>query len=79
MKVCSRFLFPTLTQSPKRLLYITEALPQTEEEKEIHANVSAVLNKGPDILEKLSTYVGCEELIRKVFFVQNFFKFKLYY
>ena len=45
-----------------------KAQPQTEEEKEIHANVSAVLNKGPDILEKLSTYAGCEEHIRKVFF-----------
>jgi len=42
-----------------------KAQPQTEEEKEIHANVSAVLNKGPDILEKLSTYAGCEEHIRK--------------
>lgn len=42
-----------------------KALPQTEEEKEIHANVSAVLNKGPDILERLSTYPGCEEFIRK--------------
>lgn len=41
------------------------AEPQTEEEKEVHGNVSAVLNKGPDILERLSTYPGCEEHIRK--------------
>lgn len=41
-----------------------KAQPQTPEEKEIHANVSAVLNKGPDILERLSTYAGCEQHIR---------------
>lgn len=42
-----------------------KAEPQTEAEKEIHANVSAVLNKGPGILERLSGYQGCEEFIRK--------------
>jgi len=33
--------------------------------KKIHANVSAVLNKGPAILDRLSKYQGCEEFIRK--------------
>jgi len=42
-----------------------KAVPQTDAEKEIHANVSAVLNKGPAILERLSGYQGCEEFIRK--------------
>jgi len=42
-----------------------KAEPQTDTEKEIHANVSAVLNKGPSILDRLSSYQGCEEFIRK--------------
>lgn len=42
-----------------------KAVPQTDAEKEIHANVSAVLNKGPNILERLSSYQGCEDFIRK--------------
>lgn len=41
------------------------AMPETEEEKAIHATVGEVLNKGPEILEKLSSYQGCEEYIRK--------------
>lgn len=39
--------------------------PVSEQEKEVHATVSEVLNKGPEILEKLSSYQGCEEYIRK--------------
>lgn len=42
-----------------------KAEPQNDAEKEIHANVSAVLNKGPNILERLSSYQGCEDFIRK--------------
>lgn len=42
-----------------------KAVPQTDAEKEIHANVSAVLNKGPNILERLQSYQGCEDFIRK--------------
>jgi len=42
-----------------------KAEPQNDAEKEIHGNVSAVLNKGPAILERLSGYQGCEEFIRK--------------
>ena len=42
-----------------------KAVPQSEEEKQVFDSVSQVLNKGPDILERLSTYPGCEEAIRK--------------
>lgn len=37
----------------------------SDEEKEIHGTVSAVLDKGPQVLEKLFKYDGCEEYIRK--------------
>jgi len=42
-----------------------KAEPQTDEEREIHAAVAAVLDKGPTILEQLQGYPGCEEVIRK--------------
>jgi len=35
------------------------------EEKEIHSQVAACLDKGPLILERLFKYDGCEEFIRK--------------
>jgi len=41
-----------------------KAVP-TDEEKEIHSTVAAVLDKGPVILERLFKYDGCEEYIRK--------------
>jgi len=41
-----------------------KALP-SDEEKDLHASVAAVLNKGPLILDKLFKYDGCEEFIRK--------------
>jgi len=47
------------------VLNFETAEPQSEAEKEVHASVSAVLNKGPGILERLSGYQGCEEFIRK--------------
>lgn len=37
----------------------------SEEEKEIHAAVAAVLDKSPVILDRLFKYDGCEEFIRK--------------
>jgi len=37
----------------------------SEEEKELHATVAAVLDKGPVILERLLKYDGCEEFIRR--------------
>ncbi len=39
----------------------------SEEEREIHSKVAAVLDKAPVILDKLFKYDGCEEYIRKVF------------
>jgi len=37
----------------------------SEEEKELHATVAAVLDKAPVILDRLFKYEGCEEYIRK--------------
>lgn len=42
-----------------------EKAQPSEEEKEIHSTVAAVLDKGPHILDKLYKYDGCEEFIRK--------------
>jgi len=42
-----------------------EKAQPSDEEKEIHGAVAAVLNKGPAILDKLLKYDGCEEHIRK--------------
>ena len=44
----------------------TEEAQPSDEEKEIHGAVAAVLDKGPRILDKLFKYEGCEEFIRKV-------------
>jgi len=41
------------------------AKPTSEEEQAIYNQVSAVLDKGPGILDKLFKYEGCEEYIRK--------------
>jgi len=41
------------------------AKPNTDEEKEIYANVAKVLDQAPHILKKLVEYTGCEEFIRK--------------
>jgi len=46
-------------------LDLENAVPKEEAEKEIYNQVSAVLTKGPAILEKLSGYSGCEDFIRK--------------
>jgi hypothetical protein len=37
----------------------------SEEEQELHTTVADVLNKSPQILDKLLKYTGCEEFIRK--------------
>jgi len=42
-----------------------EAEPESEEERQIYEAVAAVLDKGPDILDQLFDYTGCEEHIRK--------------
>lgn len=45
---------------------LTDAAPATDEEREIHSTVGAVLNKAQGILDRLTNYTGCEEFIRKV-------------
>jgi hypothetical protein len=46
-------------------LDLENAKPGTDEEKQIYDTVSAILNKGPTILQKLQSYSGCEDSIRK--------------
>jgi len=58
-------IFSDGNPSENIIIDFENAVPQTEEEKEIHSTVASVLNKGPDILERLSAYQGCEEFIRK--------------
>jgi len=41
------------------------AKPSSDDERQVYDTVAAVLVKGPSILEKLKTYAGCEEAIRK--------------
>jgi len=51
-------------QDPQIIIDFEQAKP-TEEEKQIHEEVAKVLNKVPQILDKLFRYDGCEEFIRK--------------
>jgi len=37
----------------------------SEEEAQLHSTVADVLNKSPQILDRLLKYTGCEEFIRK--------------
>jgi hypothetical protein len=46
------------------LLFVADAQP-SEEEREIYAAVSTVLDRAPVILDRLFKYDGCEEYIRK--------------
>jgi len=46
-------------------LDLENAKPSSDEERQIYDTVSAVLNKGPGILDKLQNYTGCEEAIRR--------------
>jgi hypothetical protein len=46
-------------------LDLENAKPGSDEERQVYEIVSAVLNKSPSILEKLSSYTGCEDSIRK--------------
>lgn len=39
--------------------------PESEAEKQVYETVAEVLNKGPEILDRLTSYQGCEEYIRK--------------
>jgi hypothetical protein len=47
------------------VLNFEDCEPKGEEEKAIYDEVSAVLAKGPSILDDLTNYSGCEEYIRK--------------
>jgi len=40
------------------------AAPQTDKEKEIHSQIADILSKAEQILDKLNSYKGCDELIR---------------
>jgi hypothetical protein len=41
------------------------AKPQTDEERGIYDTIAKVLDRSPNILQKLTNYTGCEEYIRK--------------
>jgi len=41
------------------------AQPQSDEERSIYEVIAKVLDRSPQILQKLSNYTGCEEFIRK--------------
>jgi hypothetical protein len=51
--------------APQIFLDFENAKPDSEEEKEVHATVAQVLQQSAVILEKLQTYSGCEEFIRR--------------
>jgi len=53
------------THNVEMIINFEGAEPESEEEKKIHAEVSAVLEKGPNILDSLQSYQGCEEYIRQ--------------
>jgi len=42
-----------------------EKCQPSDEERDLHKQVQAVLEKGPTILERVQNYPGCEEFIRK--------------
>jgi len=52
-------------KEPEEIFLDFENAQPSDEEKELHATVAAVLNKGPVILDRLFHYDGCEEFIRK--------------
>jgi len=52
-------------KEPEEIFLDFENAAPSEDEKEIHSTVAAVLDKGPVILDRLFKYDGCEEYIRK--------------
>jgi len=50
---------------PEEVFIDFENAQPSDEEREIHSTVAAVLDKGPLILDRLFKYDGCEEFIRK--------------
>jgi len=53
------------TKEAEEIFVDFENAKPSEEEKELHATVAAVLDKAPVILDRLFKYEGCEEYIRK--------------
>jgi len=52
-------------KKPEEIFLDFENAEPSDEEREIHSKVAAVLDKAPVILDKLFKYDGCEEYIRK--------------
>jgi len=52
-------------RQPEEIFLDFENAQPSDEEREIHSTVAAVLDKGPVILDRLFKYDGCEEFIRK--------------
>ncbi|GAM18070.1 hypothetical protein SAMD00019534_012450 [Acytostelium subglobosum LB1] len=53
------------TDHAEQIFIDFENAQPSEEEKVLHQTVGEVLNKGPEILQKLTTYTGCNEYIRR--------------
>jgi len=53
------------SDNAEKLFIDFENARPVEEEQELHATVADVLNKSPQILDRLLKYTGCEEFIRK--------------
>jgi len=53
------------TKEAEEIFVDFENAKPSEEEKELHSTVAAVLDKAPVILDRLFKYEGCEEYIRK--------------
>eukprot|EP01120_Amphizonella_sp_Union-15-10_P006260 TRINITY_DN1977_c0_g1_i4.p1 TRINITY_DN1977_c0_g1~~TRINITY_DN1977_c0_g1_i4.p1 ORF type:complete len:316 (-),score=45.07 TRINITY_DN1977_c0_g1_i4:47-994(-) len=59
-------LFDDDRKGPDIFLDFEKAAPgESEEERQIYDSVAAVLDKGPEVLDQLFHYTGCEEYIRK--------------
>ncbi|EFA77107.1 FAM49 family protein [Heterostelium album PN500] len=53
------------TDHAEQIFIDFENAQPSEEERELHNTVGEVLNIGPEILQKLTTYTGCNEYIRR--------------
>eukprot|EP01120_Amphizonella_sp_Union-15-10_P006261 TRINITY_DN1977_c0_g2_i1.p1 TRINITY_DN1977_c0_g2~~TRINITY_DN1977_c0_g2_i1.p1 ORF type:complete len:316 (-),score=50.99 TRINITY_DN1977_c0_g2_i1:155-1102(-) len=58
-------LFDDDRKGPDIFLDFEKATPESEEERQVYESVAAVLDKGPEVIEQLGEYIGCEEYIRK--------------
>jgi len=53
------------SENAEKIFIDFENARPSDEEQELHSTVANVLNKSPQILDKLLKYTGCEEFIRK--------------